>query len=149
MEAWRIARTGDRAKAFSGEGARLYGGRWNSPGVRMVYAAGSRSLAILEILVHLNKAGSLGSYFLYEIEIDATLVQNVANVPQGWNAEPPTAISQSIGDAWVRAASHPVLTVPSAVVPEERNYLLNPAHPGFTKLRLGNAQPYRLDPRLI
>jgi RES domain-containing protein len=149
MEAWRITRARKSKDAFSGEGARLFGGRWNSQGIRMVYAAGSRSLAILEVLAHLTKAAPLNNYVLYRIECDDSLVQTLSDLPQDWNSEPPTSVSQSIGDAWVRSATHPVLSVPSAIVPEERNYLLNPAHSDFSRIVIEEPVAYRIDPRLL
>jgi RES domain-containing protein len=149
MEAWRITRASKPADAFSGEGARLYGGRWNSPGIRLVYTAGSRSLAILEVLAHLTKSAPLNSYLLYRVECDDSLVQILDYLPPGWKSEPPSAASQSIGDAWVQSATHPVLSVPSAIVPEERNYLLNPAHSEFVQIVIERPVPYRFDPRLL
>jgi len=115
----------------------------------MVYTAGSRSLAILEILAHLTKSAPLDNYVLYRVDCDDSLVQILSDLPPGWNAEPPTAASQSIGDAWVRSATRPVLSVPSAIVSEERNYLLNPTHPGFSRIVIGRAVAYRIDPRLL
>jgi len=149
MEAWRITRARKAADAFSGEGARRFGGRWNSPGVRLVYTAGSRSLAILEVLAHLTTSAPLNHYLLYRIECEKALVQVLADLPPGWDAEPPTAASQSAGDAWAASATHPVLSVPSAVVPEERNYLLNPAHPEFARIVIAKPAAYRIDPRLF
>jgi RES domain-containing protein len=149
MEAWRITRARKPAEAFSGEGARIFGGRWNSPGVRLIYTAGTRSLAILEILAHLTKAAPLDNYVLFRVECDDSLVQIVSDLPPGWNSEPPTAASQSVGDAWVRSATHPVLSAPSAIVPEERNYLLNPTHPEFSRIVIGRPATYRIDPRLL
>jgi len=115
----------------------------------MVYTAGSRSLAILEILAHLTKSAPLDNYVLYRVECDDALVQILNDLPPGWNAEPPSVASQSIGDAWVRSATHPVLSVPSAIVPEERNYLLNPTHPDYSRIVIGRAVAYRIDPRLL
>ncbi len=149
MEAWRITKARKTADAFSGEGARLFGGRWNNPGVRMVYTAGSRSLAILEVLAHLTKSSPLNNYVLYRVECDDSLVQFLSDLPAGWDLEPPTAASQSVGDAWVASATHPVLSVPSAIVPEERNYLLNPSHPDFSRIMIASPSAYRIDPRLL
>jgi len=87
----------------------------------MVCAAGSRSLAILEILAHLTKSVPLNRYVLYCVECDDSLVQILSNLPPGWNAEAPTAPSQSVGDGWVRSATHPVLPVPSAIVAQGRD----------------------------
>jgi RES domain-containing protein len=149
MESWRITRNSKPADAFTGEGARLFGGRWNSPGNRLVYTGGSRSLAILEVLAHLTRSSPLNNYVLYCVESDDSLVQTLSDLPPGWNSEPPTAASQSVGDAWVRSATHPVLSVPSAIVPEERNYLVNPVHLDFPRIVIGKPAVYRIDPRLL
>ena len=115
----------------------------------MVYTAGSRSLAVLEVLAYLTKSAPLNHYFLYRVECDDALVQILSDLPPGWDAEPPTAASRSVGDAWVESATHPVLSMPSAIVPEERNYLLNPAHPEFSRIAVGRPAVYRIDPRLF
>jgi RES domain-containing protein len=85
MEAWRITRATKTADAFSGEGARLFGGRWNSPGNRLLYTASSRSLGILEVLTHLTKSAPLNNYVLYRVECDDSLVQVLSDLPTGWN----------------------------------------------------------------
>jgi RES domain-containing protein len=115
----------------------------------MVYTAGSRSLAVLEVLAHLTKSAPLNHYLLYRVEYDGALVQILSDLPPGWDSEPATAAGQWVGDAWVESATHPVLSVPSAIVPEERNYLLNPAHPGFSLIAIGRPAAYRIDPRLF
>jgi RES domain-containing protein len=149
MEAWRITRARKPADAFSGEGARLFGGRWNSSGIRLVYSASSRSLAILEVLAHLTRSAPLNNYVLYRVECDDSLVQILSDPPPGWDSEPPTVASQSVGDAWVRSAARPVLSVPSTIVPQERNYMLNPAHSEFSRIVIGRPVVYRIDPRLL
>lgn len=148
IEAWRIDRTIYRKTAFTGEGARLYGGRWNSQGVSVVYAAENRSLAMLEILVHMTKPKG---YELYSVKFGESLVQELAdeNLPRNWDVEPPTTDTQEIGDSWVTIASSAVLSVPSAVVPEERNYVLNPRHPDFRQIKIDGPFPCHFDPRLL
>jgi RES domain-containing protein len=148
IESWRIDRKLYRATAFTGEGARLYGGRWNSQGVSVVYTAEHRSLAMLEILVHLTKPKD---YELYSVKFDESLVQELAaqSLPRNWDVEPPTSDTQEIGDNWVNSASSAVLSVPSAVVPEERNYILNPRHPAFEQIQIDEAFPCHFDPRLL
>ena len=148
IEAWRIDRNIYRATAFTGEGARVYGGRWNSQGVSVVYTAEHRSLAMLEILVHLRRPRD---YELYSVKFDESLVQELAgrNLPRNWDVEPPTGDTQEIGDNWVMSASSAVLSVPSAVVPEERNYILNPRHPDFKHIKIDGPFPCYFDPRLL
>jgi RES domain-containing protein len=148
IEAWRIDRKIHRATAFTGEGARLYGARWNSEGVSVVYTAEHRSLAMLEVLVHLRKPKD---YELYSVKFDESFVQELAtdSLPPNWDAEPPTIDTQGIGDNWVMSASSAVLSVPSAVVPEERNYILNPRHADFMHIQIDGPFSCYFDPRLL
>jgi RES domain-containing protein len=148
IEVWRIDRKIYRATAFTGEGARLYGGRWNSQGVAVIYAAEHRSLAMLEILVHIRKPKD---FELYSVKFDDSFVLELAgeNLPHNWDVEPPTSETQEIGDNWVLSTSSAVLSVPSAVVPEERNYILNPRHPEFKQIKIDGPFPCHFDPRLL
>jgi RES domain-containing protein len=149
--AWRILKTRFSADAFSGEGARLYGGRWNSPGVPMVYTAGSVSLATLELLVHLDTTSVLPSYSICPVDFDDSLVESLdrASLPSDWRQSPSPTSLQLIGDDWISRGSSVVLRVPSAVVEDENNYLINPAHKDFKKLVIGGMKPFRMDRRLI
>jgi RES domain-containing protein len=148
--AWRILKTRFSADAFSGEGARLYGGRWNSPGVAMVYTADSISLATLELLVHLDTSSVLPSYSICPVDFDDSLVESldVATLPSDWRQSPPPTSLQLIGDDWISRGSSVLLRVPSAVVEDENNYLINPAHGNFKKLVIGSMKPFLLDRRL-
>jgi RES domain-containing protein len=149
---WRIVKPRYAARAFDGEGARLYGGRWNSPGVAMVYAAGSQSLAALELLVHMDRASLLSAYSLIPCEADADLLARTidrSTLPPDWRVSPPPQALAAIGDAWIRDCTSVALAVPSAVVPDEPIHLLNPAHPAFDGLRIGTAHAFELDARLI
>lgn len=114
----------------------------------MVYVAENRSLAMLEILVHMRKPKG---YELYSVKFGESLVQELAdeNLPRNWDVEPPTTDTQEIGDSWVMIASSAVLSVPSAVVPEERNYVLNPRHPDFRQIKIDGPFPCHFDPRLL
>ena len=114
----------------------------------MVYTAEHRSLAMLEILVHLRKPKD---YELYSVKFDESVVQELAdqNLPRNWDVEPPTSDTQEIGDNWANSASSAVLSVPSAVVPEERNYILNPRHPDFEQIQIDGPFPCYFDPRLL
>ena len=134
--AWRIIKTRFAADAFSGEGARLYGGRWNSPSIAMVYTAGSVSLATLELLVHLDNTSVLTSFSICPVDFDDSLVEllDPANLPPDWNQSPPPTSLRTIGDDWISRGSSVVLRVPSAVIENENNYLINPAHTDFKKL---------------
>ena len=131
LTAWRIIKRRHIKTAFSGSGARKYGGRWNSPGVTVVYTAETQSLAVLEVLVHLDSPELLQKYLLISVEIDESLGK-----------------LRSIGDRWILAGTSAVLRVPSALIPAENNFLLNPLHPGFRKLRIRKPVNFRFDPRL-
>jgi RES domain-containing protein len=157
IEAYRITKEPNSAKAFSGQGAKDWGGRWNGRGVAVVYTAAHRSLSILEVLVHLKGGAGTGTatisapFYIYGISFGAALMEElpIASLPAGWNSEPLTAASQSLGDAWVSAARSPVLAVPSVIVPEERNYVLNPSHPRFSEIQIGSPVVCSIDPRLM
>ncbi len=149
--AWRIVKTRFAPAAFDGEGARLNGGRWNSVGVRMVYTAGSISLAVLELVVHLENTDVLPSYSLCAVHVDDSVVtsQNRSRLPANWADSPPPPELFAIGDAWIAGQSSVVLEVPSAVVESETNYLINPAHSDFESLTIDPPRPFGWDPRLL
>jgi RES domain-containing protein len=136
------------ATAFGGEGAWLYGGRWNSAGTSVVYTSGSQALAALESLVHLNPP-VIFKYLAIPIEFDDALVEKVAALPADWTEEPPPPATKAIGDLWVKEARSAVLELPSVIILGEPNYLLNPAHPDFQKIIIGKPQPFSFDPRLL
>lgn len=129
----------------------MYGGRWNSPGTRMVYTAGSISLVVLEILVHLDQTSLLSSYSLCEVSFDNSLVETLDRslLPHDWQASPPPSELRRIGDGWIESRRTAVLEVPSSVVARESNYLINPAHPDFDSLHIGSPEPFVLDERLL
>jgi RES domain-containing protein len=150
LTAWRIVKRKYGRTAFTGEGARLYGGRWNSVGFPIVYTAESQALAALEMVVHLDSSDLLDHYVWFKIGIDESLVTIVASseLPRNWRADPPPIKVREIGDSWVTAGTSAVLQVPSAILPAEYNFLLNPHHPDFPKLLIGRRIPFRFDPRL-
>ena len=148
--AWRIVREDHRSAAFDGEGAWLFGGRWNSRGTRMVYTSITLSLAALETLVHLNPPVAF-KYVAIPIEFDEALVETVAamDLPADWNEEPPPPSTAEIGDRWVRESRSAVLKLPSVIISAELNYLLNPGHSDFKRIRIGKPMPFSFDSRLI
>jgi len=150
LTAWRLVRVKYAAQAASGEGAARAGGRWNSRGTAVIYASSSQSLAALETLVHLNPRIIL-AYKIVEIAFAKDLVQNLSRhtLPTDWRSEPPPLATKRIGDQWVKEATSAVLAVPSTIIPEELNYLLNPGHRDFAKIRFGKPQDFSFDPRLL
>ena len=147
---WRIVKSALAAHAFDGQGARLYGGRWNSPGSAVVYTAQSEALAALELLVHLQSSQLLRSYSSISARFDDALVEAVApsRLPAAWREYPAPAALQELGDRWAAEQRSAVLRVPSAIVPAEVIYLLNPAHRDFASVAIGKPSVFRFDHRL-
>jgi RES domain-containing protein len=151
ITAWRIVKAKHSTTAFDGEGARLFGGRWNSPGSPVVYAATSTALAALEMLVHLGKATVLPAYVLIACTFSDSLVAGIedSRLPSNWRSYPAPPELQSLGDEWLRLGTSAVLEVPSAVIPSESNYLLNPQHADFSGISISPPEPFEFDLRLV
>ena len=147
---WRVVKRRHAATAFDGQGARRFGGRWNSAGRRAVYASASKSLAALEILVHLDVAQPLPRLVAFAFDIDARQIERLAidRLPRHWRTLRGLSATQRLGDEWLASGRCMALAVPSVIVPEELNYLLNPEHPAFARLEPGKPLPFLLDPRL-
>jgi len=150
VRAYRIFKPKHQASAFTGDGARLFGGRWNSKGTAVVYTASSCALAALEMLVHLQSQQLLEAYLVSEVTFDSELVRPIdrAVLPASWREDPVPAELKALGDQWAAAASSAVLQVPSAIIETESNYLLNPAHADFRKILRGAGRKFVFDPRL-
>lgn len=150
LSVWRITSRKFTKSAFKGDGARLFGGRWNTPGIPLVYTAESKSLAVLEILVHLDSPDLLRKFVLFEVKVEDSLVTHLdlASLPGNWRDDPPPVEAQRIGGEWASSASSAVLRVPSAIVTGEFNYLLNPRHLDFSKGKIRQPQSFFIDPRL-
>lgn len=150
QSAWRITKHKHANVAFTGGGAEQNGGRWNSQGTRIVYTASSISLGLLEILAHVGSVSLLSAYVVIRLEFepgDIAIVE-LEDLPPGWSSSPPTQGSQSVGDDWVLSNESLILQVPSAIVPMESNFLVNPAHPRFVDLAIGEPIDLPIDPRL-
>lgn len=149
--ATRIVKARHAASAFDGEGARVEGGRWNSPGARVVYTSQSAALAALEILVHLGRGSALATYVLIECTFDESLVSRLdrTRLPENWRSHPAPPELQLIGDEWIKSGRSAVLEVPSAVIETDSNYLLSPQHPDFSRIRIGDPRPFDFDLRLL
>ena len=147
---WRIVKAKHAATAFSGEGARLFEGRWNSSGVRVVYCSEHLSLAALEILVHIAPVTLPGKFRVFRVAWSEELMISVkaSGLPRGWNAQPPNQASKQIGDDWVREGRSAVLALPTVLVPFERTFLINPQHRDFAKIKISDAGNFEIDPRL-
>jgi RES domain-containing protein len=149
--AWRLVKTKYLPSAFDGESARVNGGRWNSPGVRVVYAAETLSLALVEILVHLKDAGTLPAYSAVRLEFDETIVESLpaSGLPKNWRSYPAPPETRAIGDKWVAEARSALLRAPSVVVPNESDYVINPLHPHFPRIRRDRPVAFPFDRRLL
>jgi RES domain-containing protein len=149
--AWRIVRAAHVNSAFTGEGARVYGGRWNSRGIPVIYVSEHESLAALELFVHLTplSPGDLYRSFRLEWQDKLTEYFPVKNLPANWKAEPPAVQTMQIGDEWVRVGKSMALAVPSVLSTSEMNFLLNPKHRDFKKVKISQPVDYRFDSRLL
>jgi RES domain-containing protein len=147
---WRIVQRRLASHALSGDGARRYGGGWNSPGIAVIYTAQSQSLAALEILVHVDSEELLQNYLAIPITVDESVIQRIdaAKLPRNWRAYPSTKATRLLGDTWLIEERSAVLQVPSAVIPTESNFLLNPGHRDFCKLTAGKPIGFKFDSRL-
>ncbi len=151
LDAFRICHAQHRRTAFSGDGARLYPGRWNRRGVPMVYCASSPSLAQLELFVHLD-ASELPDHL---VMIRASIPEGVAvlslaprDLPRDWRRLPAPPSLQEIGSDWISGGESVALRVPSVVSPTEDNVLLNPAHVDFARITIHAPERFVFDPRM-
>lgn len=148
---WRIVDARYADDAFSGEGARLHKGRWHSAGYRVVYVCQTISLATLELLVRVPRAQLLSGYVVVSCSFPEALFEDVdrKRLPDNWRDYPAPPELQELGTEWVISRESAVLRVPSAVVPEEYNYLLNPEHEHFGSIDFGQPRPFNVDFRLL
>ena len=146
----RIVQENWATTAMDGEGARRYGGRWNSPGLPAVYLAESRALAALEILVHAPREALRLNWIVLDLEIPDDWLETAlhSELPENWRARPSSSAAQAYGTEWLRAGRGLALVLPSVVIPEEHSLLLNPLHPRMRELKPGTPQSFSFDPRL-
>lgn len=148
MRAYRFVST-RFPDGLSCEGARRYGGRWNSKGIAVLYCASSESLAMLELRVHSPHPYPRTRWrFALEVPEDALTPLEAEELPRGWNALPPGPASKRFGDAWAASNSTLGLLVPSVIAPDEKNVVLNPSHPRFQEVRILTKRRIVLDKRL-
>ena len=151
MRVYRLVKARHAGSPLDGSGAKTHGGRWNSKGVAPVYTSETVSLAALELLVHLHRSEVLNTYGLVSVELpDAGVMElDAASLPGDWRRDPPPPSAAVLGDEWVAGGSSLALAVPSALVPRQRNILINPAHPDFTAAAgTARTEPFDFDPRL-
>ena len=149
MIVYRIGRT-KHANDLTGEGARLNGGRWNHMGTPCVYASENRALALLEYTVNISINDIPRALSVMTISIPDTNIRVIAipELPGNWKTVPPPAETKDFGTALLKSADHPVYKVPSSVLPEEFNYLLNPLHPDSIQFKILHIQDFVYDVRI-
>lgn len=154
LSGWRIASSNYSSAAeemMSGEGAFLYGGRWNSKGVSVIYLGTSLAQAAMELLVHLGRADILSGYKKMEVFFLESMLQHISieDLPGNWAHPSMASLVEDVGDEWVVEQSSLVLQVPSAAVAGEYNFLVNPQHPHFAKIVYSEIMPFSYDHRLL
>jgi RES domain-containing protein len=154
---WRLVKAGREASAWDGEGSFRFGGRWNSRGVRVVYASSSLAVALLEILVHLDPAAPLPALRAICATVPPGMIMELPKTSDKKNGgecstsirfSVPLKVSRQLGDEWARSRGKAVLCVPSVIVPTESNYLLNPMHLEFGSIKIGPPRDFAFDDRL-
>ena len=151
MTVYRLSK-GKYRLDLSGKGAELYGGRWNSKGVAMLYTSQSRALAFAEVAMHLPIGIVPKDYFLVSLSIpDTTNLLKIAetDMPKDWRSNPHSSSTQKIGDQFISESKYLVLQVPSAIVPGDYNFLVNPNHIKIKEVRIVNAEPFEFDSRFV
>lgn len=149
MRVYRISKPAHVRTALSGQGASNTPGRWNSQGVRLAYTAGSASLAMLELLVHLDKEDVPTGLRLLSFDVPENAIADLDPWPVGWDGLPYSATVRAAGDAWISTAGSLALKVPSAIARHEFNVLINPAHTRFPEIRPLDDEDLALDARLF
>lgn len=150
MRVFRITTPRSVGAAFSGEGARLYGGRWNPKGWPLIYTAASRSLALLEMLAQDQPLHARYVFIPAELRAQLRISRlSTAELPRDWRKAAAWSRLQAIGRDWLERAETAVLAVPSAILPREENFLLNPRHADFLRIRIGGVEPLDTDSRLL
>lgn len=154
IRAWRIATDapGYTADDLTGAGAKLSGGRWNRPGNAVLYCASNISLAVLETFIHLKAGGLPLNRYLVEFSIPEALWANAVDLskpPVGWDAIPTGKVSLDAGDAWLKGNRSALMIVPSVIVAEEVNVLINPLHPDTRQVAVRKVRKWTYDPRLL
>jgi RES domain-containing protein len=150
MRAYRLTPKAHQATAFTGEGARLAGGRFNHKGTRVVYCSESRALAALEMFVNLDPGFAPSDLVFIAVDVPDALITtlDIAKLPAGWRDYPAPDAVKDMGTAWVTAATSAALLVPSAVMPEEKSLLLSPEHPDLRRVKIGKPSKFTFGRRM-
>lgn len=146
---YRIVQAEWSPAAMTGEGGRLFGGRWNPPGIPAVYLAESRALAALEIIVHAPREVIALDWHIIEVNVPEKCIQsaNRADLPTDWQALPSSPGARNFGATWLRRHMSLALKIPSVIIPEEHTLLFNPLHPDASQVKIATPRVFRFDPR--
>ena len=149
--AWRIVRASRAQTAFTGQGPWRYGGRWNSSGVRVVYVSEHQSTAALEVFANRVPFILEEKYKAFRLEWPDHLTEILpaTKLPGNWKMSPPPPEAMEVGNRWVHEQRSAVLALPSAISPADKNFLLNPEHSDFKRIRIAAPVDYDFDPRLL
>lgn len=148
---WRIEKKKYAREAFSGDGAFFLGGRWNQAGTRIVYASQTLALAALEKFVHLQSDGCAISFVYFRIEVPGQVkIKALENnsLPAGWRESPASDAAKNLGTRWAQRRESVLLCVPSVIIPVECDYLINPQHPDYRRLKINKPVDFPFDPRM-
>lgn len=150
MRVYRLSSKAHQAAAFSGEGARLAGGRWNHKGNRVVYCSESRALAAMEMFVNLDSSLAPSELVFIAVDVpdDIITVVKLADLPSNWKDYPAPDDVKDIGTEWIVKKTSAALVVPSVVMPEESNLLVNPEHADFGRIKIGKPTKFTFDGRI-
>ncbi len=151
ISAVRITKARHKKQAFTGVGTQFASGRWHHKMTSMVYCSGTSALAALEVFVNLQEEAKRINFVSFKLDIPKNLileVEDIATLPKRWRSQPPGSGTKKIGSEWVISMSSAVLSVPSTIIPNERNYLLNPVHPDLNKVTIDQAESFSFDSRL-
>ena len=149
MRVWRIVVAGQ--ERFDGEGTRRAGSRWVPSGLRAVHTSASLSLAALELFVHTDTDLAPAHLRALAADIPDDVTRNeirLTDLPPNWRELPPPESLHEIGRSWIAETKAVILAVPSVIIPIERNYIINPAHPEFRRIRVANPEAFTFDPRM-
>ena len=151
MKVFRLSKK-KYAEELSGKGASKSENRWNSKGTEIIYTSESRALAMSEILVHVSLATLPSDFVMMTIDVPDTIKIDelkISELAENWNQHPPTIVTQKIGDSFIDSMKYCILKVPSAVVKEDFNYLLNPNHKDFKKIKIIQTTDFPFDRRIF
>jgi RES domain-containing protein len=144
LQVFRVSLKAHFGTAFTGDGARLAGGRWNHKGRGVVYCSSSRALAAMEYLINVDWVTAPIEFFLVTVDVpsDVIMAVDIAALPTDWTSYPAPDAVKNIGTTWFDQYKSAALLVPSAVIAEENNLLINPEHPDFQRIRIGRSSTF-------